>query len=185
MFLDWPSDFDSASCREQPDNVEHPVVVPPETDGYGQICKVCDERLNKRAPDRQDLCACRVHGNKARSRVTALARVRGTVDSVVREVGPAVVEVMQLAGADFAFGLVRVEQGVVEAQVERHAPCVAAEVVALGEPGHGLGRAVVFGVVREERRNGVGCFFQVFEAACRDIEPGVVTGRFCEGAVEG
>ena len=89
------------------------------------------------------MCGCGIHGDKSWGRVSALVRVRASIDRVVRKVGVAILEKVQDAFADFFFAFVSAENGVVEAQVERHAPCVSAEVVAFGEPGH---------------RHGIACF---------------------------
>lgn len=155
-------EFNFTRAGQQTDEVEHAVVVTPETYGDGEVCEVCDKRFHKSAFVRKYLGTGCVHGDKARCGAAAFARVRSAIDRVVRKVRSAVVEVVQLFGTNFLFPFVAAEQGVVEAQVERHAPGVAAEVVAFGEPGHGLWAAVVFGVVREERGNRVGRFFQVF-----------------------
>lgn len=178
-------EFNFTRAGQQTDEVEHAVVVAPETNGNGEVCKISNKRFHKSTIVRKDLCASSVHGYKPWGCVAALAWVWTAIDGVVRQVRPAVVEVIQLAGADFLFTFIATEQGVVETQVECHAPCVSAEVVAFGEPGHGLGASVVFGVVREKRCDWVRRFFQVLQAAVGDIKPGVVACRFRESTVEG
>ena len=61
----------------------------------------------------------------------------------------------------------------------------AAEAVAFGEPRHGLGCAVVFGVVAAEPGDRVCGLFQVFNAVLCNFEPFAVAGGLGEGAVEG
>ena len=125
-----------------------------------------------------------VHGDKPWRRVSALVRVRASVDGVVGEVRRAVLEEVQDAFADFFFAFVSVEDGLVEAQVERNAPCVSAKVVAFGEPGHGLWCAVVFGVISAKTGDRVGRLLQKFNACLCDFKPGFIACCFGEHAVE-